>query len=154
MILCDALVWANMNIRFFSSEQYCEEWACEDCATSWLDCQYCSKSYCSINCGHEYVLDCQGEGCKRANCFDTNGEFCIEDKDLGAECVKRCSAWEVGYGVAEKGCGTSFCTDCRVKECKKAGFNCSACLESVASLLDDAQRLRKRNMQGASQARV
>jgi len=129
--------WAY--IRFISAQQYCEEWSCEDCATSWLDCQYCSKSYCSINCGREYVLDCQGEGCKRANCFDTNGEFCTkEGEELGAECVRRCNAWKDGSPVTEKGCGTTFCTDCRVKALKKGGFNCSVCVESVAPLLDDA----------------
>ena len=115
--------------------------ACEDCATSeWIDCQYCSTSYCSTNCGHEYVINvCQGEGCKRANCYDTHlGKYCAKGKELGAECVRRCNAWKDGYPVTERGCGTAFCTDCRVNEVKKGGFNCSVCVESVAPFLDDA----------------
>ena len=71
---------------------------------------------------------CNGDGCKRANCYAPigGGKYCIEDKALGAECVKRC------------GCGATFCTDCRVKKCKKSGFDCSDFMESVAPLLDDA----------------
>ena len=133
-----------MLISFCSSAQGSAnnhvEYACEDCATSWIDCQYCSTSYCSINCGHEYAINvCHGEGCKRANCYDTNlGKYCAKDKELGAECVRRCNAWKDGCPVTEKGCGTSFCTDCRVKAVKKGSFNCSVCVESAASLLHNA----------------
>ena len=113
--------------------------ACDDClkgpaCTSWVYCQYCNLGYCSAECGKYCcgVEVCEGEGCKRANCNyeryqDTN---CLNKHKQSPTCVRECTAVN---------CGSTYCADCRVKECKKDWEeSCSDCIKMIAPMMADA----------------
>lgn len=55
--------------------QVCDECGigyCPDCHISYKTCQYCEKE-CCWQCSYDRMEVCQGEGCNRANCWDSDG---------------------------------------------------------------------------------
>lgn len=81
---------------------------------------------------------CKGEGCNRANC-----ETCGEENAGSMECVRVCV--DQGGSEHDWGCESSYCTECRVKECQKDWTTCCpVCVRQVApALVSEVERLRK-----------
>ena len=55
---------------------------------------------------------------------------CLNKHKQSPTCVRECSAVD---------CDSTYCTDCRVKECKKDwDGSCSVCIKMIAPMMADA----------------
>lgn len=72
---------------------------CPDCVPTWVACQFCEDSMCNYNCDC-CINICQGEGCNRANCTESE---CFNDNEIRQGCVRK---------YEEEGFIHSFCVDC------------------------------------------
>lgn len=65
-VLCNLLTFLCFRI---SDE--CGIGNCPGCCLTYKTCQYCEKE-CCWECSHDCMEVCQGEGCNRANCWDSD----------------------------------------------------------------------------------
>ena len=110
---------------------------CPDCGPEWATCQYCDAIYCE-GCSYDQLNICEGEGCERRNC---NHGDCTDKNERKFACVRACERWGDVWG-----CDSTYCLDCRLKECKKDWENsCTACVKSLVApqLAHEVERLRK-----------
>ena len=111
---------------------------CPDCGPEWATCQYCDAIYCENGCSYDQLNICEGEGCERRNC---NHGDCTDKNERKFACVRACKRWGDVWG-----CDSTYCLDCRLKECKKDWENsCSVCVKSLVApqLAREVERLRK-----------
>ena len=93
---------------------------CPDCGPEWATCQYCDAIYCDNGCSYDQLNICEGEGCERRNC---NHGDCTDKNERKFACVRACERWGDVWG-----CDSTYCLDCRLKECKKDWENsCPEC---------------------------